>query len=73
MAALPMVGARCPVEWQQKFRAIAQATQRTESEVVREALSQYLGLVDPSAVKSLLDDYGQRLIKLEAKLGRLAG
>ncbi|MBW4608213.1 MAG: hypothetical protein KME22_13580 [Hassallia sp. WJT32-NPBG1] len=65
MAASPMVGARCPREWQEKFKAIAQATERTEAEVVREALGQYLGEVDPASVRSLLDDYGRRLSRLE--------
>ncbi|MGI2907650.1 hypothetical protein [Tolypothrix sp. VBCCA 56010] len=67
MAALPMVGARCPVEWQQKFRAIAQATERSEAAVIREALGRYLGLVDPSAVKRVIDDHEQRLTKLEQR------
>lgn len=67
MATSPMIGARCPVDWQQKFRDIAQATKRTEAEVVREALGRYLGEVDPKSVKSSLDDHEERLTKLEQR------
>ncbi len=42
MSRLPMIGARCPVEWQQQIDQIAEATGRKPAEVVREALSQYL-------------------------------
>ncbi|AKG24939.1 hypothetical protein [Calothrix sp. 336/3] len=73
MAEKPMIGARCPEAWQEKIKNIAQLTGRTEADVVREALGQYLGLVDPKAVKRALDDHEERLSRLEAKLGRLAG
>ena len=43
MADSPILAARCPVEWQQQIQAIATAAGRKESEVVREAIAQYLG------------------------------
>lgn len=70
MAESPMVGARVPETWQKKFREIAELTGRTEAEVVREALGQYLGLVSPSSVKSVLQSHEERLSKLEDVLGR---
>lgn len=50
MAHSPMLGARCPVEWQQQIQAIANASGRKEAEVVREAIAQYLGQTDPATV-----------------------
>lgn len=73
MAYSPMVGARVPQDWQQQISAIATASGRREAEVVREALGEYLGKVDPSAVKSAIADLQERVLNLEGKLGRLAG
>jgi hypothetical protein len=39
-----MVGARVPQDWQERIRAIAAVAGRKESEVVREALGQYLSI-----------------------------
>jgi len=76
MAESPMVGARCPVAWQQQISAIAAASGRRESEVVREAIARYLGQTDPTAVKGAIADLQERVEALERKLatlGRLAG
>ncbi len=51
MPESPMLGARCPVEWQQQIRVIALASGKKETEVVREALGQYLGQTNPAAIK----------------------
>ncbi|AFZ33618.1 hypothetical protein Glo7428_5242 (plasmid) [Gloeocapsa sp. PCC 7428] len=75
MAQSPMLGARCPVEWQQQIRAISTASGRSEAEVVREAIAQYLGQTDPAAVKGAIADLQDRVSRLEQKLtrfGRLA-
>jgi RHH-type rel operon transcriptional repressor/antitoxin RelB len=69
MPESPMLGARCPVEWQQQIRAIATASGRKEAEVVREALAQYLGRTDPAAVKGTISDLQDRVTNLERKLG----
>lgn len=74
MAESPMVGARVPQEWQQQISAIAAAAGRKEAEVVREAISQYLGQTDPGSVKGAIADLQERMTSLERKLvglGRL--
>jgi RHH-type rel operon transcriptional repressor/antitoxin RelB len=68
MAQSPILGARCPVEWQQQIRAIALASGRREAEVIREASAQYLGRTDPAAVKGTISDLQDRVINLERKL-----
>ena len=73
MAESPMVGARVPQDWQQQISAIAAAAGRKEAEIVRDAIAQYLGKTDPTAVKGAISDLQERVINLERKLGRLAG
>jgi RHH-type rel operon transcriptional repressor/antitoxin RelB len=68
-----MVGARVPQDWQERIRAIAAVAGRKESEVVREAIAQYLGTTDPSSVKTAIASLEDRVIILERRLGRLAG
>jgi RHH-type rel operon transcriptional repressor/antitoxin RelB len=68
MAESPMVGARVPQEWQQQINAIATASGRKEAEIVREALAEYLGKTDSSAVKGAIADLQERVVKLEQKL-----
>ncbi len=65
MAASPMVGARVPEEWHRQIRAIALTTNKTDADVVREALGQYLAMHDPMAIKNILDDHEKRLTRLE--------
>lgn len=75
MAESPMVGCRVPQHWQDQIRQIAAATGKKESDIVREAVAQYLGRTDPRAVKGALADHEERIAKLESKLasfGRLA-
>lgn len=76
MSESPMIGARCPVEWQEQIQEIARAAGRKESEVIREALAQYLGKADPAAVKGAIASLEDRVATLERKLaglGRLVG
>jgi predicted DNA-binding protein len=68
MAASPMVGARVPEEWYRQIRAIALATNKTDADIVREALGQYLALHDPMAIKNVLDDHEERLNRLEQNI-----
>lgn len=71
-----MVGARVPQDWQQQISAIATASGRKEAEVVREAITQYLGRTDPSSVKGMIASLEDRVASLERKLaglGRLVG
>ena len=76
MAESPMVGARVPQDWQQQISAIAAAAGRKEAEIVRDAIAQYLGKTDPTAVKGAIADLQERVASLEGKLaglGRLVG
>jgi RHH-type rel operon transcriptional repressor/antitoxin RelB len=76
MAESPMVGARVPQDWQQQISAIALAAGRKEAEIVRDAIAQYLGKTDPTAVKGAISDLQERVASLERKLaglGRLVG
>ncbi|MBD2772059.1 hypothetical protein [Iningainema tapete] len=42
MATSPMLAARVPPEWAEKVKAIAKQTNRTEAEVLRQALQEFL-------------------------------
>ena len=72
MAESPMVGARVPQDWQQQISAIAHLAGRKEAEIVREAIAQYLGKTDPTAVKGAIADLQERVVVLERKLAGLA-
>jgi RHH-type rel operon transcriptional repressor/antitoxin RelB len=71
MAESPMLGARCPVEWQQQIRAISTTSGRKEAEVVREALGQYLGKNDPGSIKGVIVSLEERVSVLEERLAGL--
>lgn len=76
MAESPMVGARVKEEWAEQIKAIALAAGRKEAEIVRDAIAQYLGKTDPTAVKGAISDLQERVTSLEQKLaglGRLVG
>ncbi len=76
MAESPMVGARVPQDWQQQIIALAAASGRKEAEIVRDAIAQYLGKTDPTAVKGAIASLEDRVTSLERKLaglGRLVG
>ena len=71
MAESPMVGARVPQDWQQQISAIAHSAGRKEAEIVREAIAQYLGKTDPTAVKGAIASLEDRVVSLEGKLAGL--
>ena len=76
MPESPMVGARVPQDWQQQIQEIAAAAGRKEAEVIREAIGQYLGQIDPASVKGAIASLEYRLASVEQKLsglGRLVG
>ena len=64
----PIASARVPHEWHQQISEIAAETGRTSSDVVKEALGQYLGKTDPEAVAAM----SRRLTKLERQYTKLA-
>jgi RHH-type rel operon transcriptional repressor/antitoxin RelB len=71
-----MVGARVPQDFKQQISAIAAVAGRTEAEIVRDAIAQYLGKTDPSSVKGAIASLEDRVNNLERKLvglGRLVG
>lgn len=65
-----MVGARVPHSWKDQIQDICEASGKSESEVVQEAIAQYLGQTDVSSVVSLskrvaaLERQYQKLLKL---------
>ena len=64
----PIASARIPHDWHQQISAIAAETGKTPSEVVKEAIGQYLGKTDPEAVAVM----SRRLSKLERQYAKLA-
>ncbi|MBW4523367.1 MAG: hypothetical protein KME16_27325 [Scytolyngbya sp. HA4215-MV1] len=66
----PMVGARVPHSWKEQIQAICQETGKRESEIVQEAIAQYLGKTDLNSMSSLskrvaaLERQYQKLVKL---------
>ena len=64
---LPVVGGRVPHEVKDKLAAFCQQTGQTESQVIRDALSTYLGVNTPDAVQSL----NKRVAALERQYKKL--
>lgn len=62
-----MVGARVPHSWKEQIQDICRASGKNESEVVQEAIAQYLGETDANAVQSL----AKRVAALERKYQKL--
>lgn len=63
-----MVGARVPHAWKNQIEEICQETGKCESEIVQEAISQYLGRTDPDSVESM----SKRVAALERQMKKLA-
>lgn len=63
-----MVGAKVPFSWKNQIKRITQETGKSESDIVREALGQYLGHTDPDSVESLM----KRVANLERQMKKLA-
>ena len=65
-----MVGARVPHAWMDQIEGICSESGKSTSEVVQEALAQYLGRTDAESVTSLakrvatLERQYQKLVKL---------
>jgi predicted DNA-binding protein len=64
----PLAHARIPQEWEAQLKAIAQETGQSYSDVVRAAISQYLGRTDLESVESM----SKRVAALERQLKKLA-
>ncbi len=65
-----MVGARIPHSWKEQIQGVCLETGKTESELVQEAIAQYLGRTDVTSVVALskrvaaLERQYQKLVKL---------
>jgi predicted amino acid-binding ACT domain protein len=64
---LPVVGGRGPHVLKDKLAAFCQEIGQTESQVIRDVLSTYLGVNTPDAVQSL----DKRVAALERKMTKL--
>lgn len=62
-----MVGARIPHAWMEQIQSICQESGKTPSEVVQEALAQYLKRTDTESVNSL----NKRVAALERQYQKL--
>jgi predicted DNA-binding protein len=69
--AMQRIGGRVPMAWATELKAIAETTGKSESEILREAVGQYLKKHDPNAIKGTLEDVQLRLSTVEQKVGRL--
>lgn len=65
---LPVVGGRIPRPLNDKLQAFCTESGKTTSEVVRDALSAYLGVNSPESVESI----NKRLAALERQYRKLA-
>jgi hypothetical protein len=65
---LPVVGGRVPHVLKDKLAAFCQETGQSESQVLRDALSLYLGVNTPDSVESL----NKRVAALERQYKKLA-
>jgi predicted DNA-binding protein len=65
---LPVVGGRIPHHLNDQLQAFCQQTGKTSSEVIRDALSAYLGVHSPESIESL----NKRVAALERQYKKLA-
>jgi predicted DNA-binding protein len=63
----PNVSTRVPTEWKVKIEAIATKTGRNSSQVLHEAIAQYLGETEVATVGGTLQEILNRLEALELK------
>lgn len=61
----PMIGTRVSEEWKAQIEAIAKATGRNSSQVVYEAVAQYLGRTDGATLGNQIQEMLQRIEALE--------
>ncbi len=68
MAESPMLGARCPVEWQQEIKNIARASKKTDADIIREAIGEYLGKTSAGGIKKAIADLEKRVSEIERRM-----
>lgn len=64
----PLASARIPHEWMEQIKSICEESGKTPSEVMQDAIGQYLGKTTVGSVTSL----AQRVTALERKYQKLA-
>lgn len=77
MAESPTIGVRIPPEWLEEINALCKQTGKTKTQVILEALAQYLGKntvvginADLETIRNELRNHDQRLEVIEKKLNR---
>ncbi|MFB2976458.1 ribbon-helix-helix protein, CopG family [Microseira sp. BLCC-F43] len=77
MAESPTIGVRIPPEWLEEINALCKQTGKTKTQVILEALAQYLGKntvvginADIETIRNVLRHHDQRLEAIEKKLNR---
>ncbi|MBE9179929.1 hypothetical protein IQ268_15260 [Oculatella sp. LEGE 06141] len=70
MAEQPMVGCQIPQEWQEKLEAIAANTGRQATQIVYEAIAQYLAETDIGTLAGQLREVKHRLEQVEKRMGQ---
>lgn len=77
MAESPIVGVRIPPEWLEEINELCKQTGKTKTQVILEALAQYLGKNtvvgingDIETIRNVLRNHDQRLEAIEKKLNR---
>ncbi|AFZ15552.1 MAG TPA: ribbon-helix-helix protein, CopG family [Oculatellaceae cyanobacterium] len=68
MAESPLASARLPQEWMAQLDEIAQQTGKSRTDLVREAIAMYLGVIPPEGVRSDLEQLKNRVEIVEKKL-----
>lgn len=68
MGESPTVGVRIPSEWLHEINALCEETGKTKTQVVLEALGQFLGKTTVSSINAELEAIQGRLEALEKKL-----
>ncbi len=75
MPESPTVGVRIPSEWLEEINALCEQTGKTKTQIMLEALAQYLGKntvvginADLGEIRTLLENHEQRLKAIEKKL-----
>ena len=63
----PLIAGRIPAAWMAQIEAIQVETGQNQSEIVQEAIAQYLGKTNLDSVKSM----SRRLSKLEKQYNKL--
>lgn len=68
--SLKQIGARIPAEWVEKLKQLCEATGKSQTQIVYEAVGKYLG-EDVGTVDNELKDLRVRMEVVENRLGKL--